>query len=124
MLALARLACDVPDEVDDAPVFAAIRGLLDGFDAYTAEHPDDRRRMAFLILATRRAPEPIPATCPCLRPISLPDQPQPDQSEQIVDLVDRLADERDDAPGRARRWRSRACRSPSSSRSRPTIPST
>ena len=29
MLALARLACDVPDEIDDAPVFAAIRGLLD-----------------------------------------------------------------------------------------------
>ena len=32
MLALARLACDVPDEIDDAPVFAAIRGLLDAFD--------------------------------------------------------------------------------------------
>ena len=25
MLALARLACEVPDEIDDAPVFAAIR---------------------------------------------------------------------------------------------------
>ncbi len=62
-LALARLACDVPDEVDDAPVFAAIRGLLDGFDAYTAEHPDDRRRMTFLILATTvaRTPDvPVP----------------------------------------------------------------
>lgn len=63
-LALARLACDVPDEIDDAPLFAAIRGLLDGFDAYTAEHPDDRRRLAFLILAISIAwtPDvPIPA---------------------------------------------------------------
>jgi predicted TIM-barrel fold metal-dependent hydrolase len=62
-LALARLACDVPDEVDDAPVFAAIRRLLDGFDEYSAEHPDDRRRFSFLILATTlaRTPEvPLP----------------------------------------------------------------
>ena len=33
MLSLARLACNVPDEIDDAPVFAAIRSLLDEFDA-------------------------------------------------------------------------------------------
>jgi predicted TIM-barrel fold metal-dependent hydrolase len=62
-LALARLACDVPDEIDDAPVFAAIRGLLDGFDEYSAEAPDDRRRMTFLILAATvaRTPEvPVP----------------------------------------------------------------
>ncbi len=57
-LALARLACDVPDEVDDAPVFGAIRGLLDGFDAYSAEHPGERRRMTFLILATTLARTP------------------------------------------------------------------
>jgi uncharacterized protein len=57
-LALARLACDVPDEVDDAPVFDAIRGLLDAFDAYSAEHPDDRRRMTFLILAATVARTP------------------------------------------------------------------
>ena len=57
-LALARLACDVPDEVDDAPVFAAIRRLLDGFDEYSAEHPDDRRRFSFLILATTVARTP------------------------------------------------------------------
>ena len=52
MLALARLACDVPDEIDDAPVFAAIRGLLDGFDEYSRRAPrrpppaglPDRRR--------------------------------------------------------------------------------
>jgi predicted TIM-barrel fold metal-dependent hydrolase len=57
-LALARLACDVPDEVDDAPVFAAIRELLDGFDSYSDQHPDDRRRMTFLILATTLARTP------------------------------------------------------------------
>jgi len=64
MLALARLACDVPADVDDAPVFTAVRGLLDGFEAYTAEHPDDRRRLTFLILAATvaRTPEiPLPA---------------------------------------------------------------
>lgn len=33
MLSLARLACDVPDELDDAPVFAAVRALLDAYDA-------------------------------------------------------------------------------------------
>jgi hypothetical protein len=63
MLALARLACDVPDEIDDAPVFAAIRGLLDFFEEYAAEHPGDRRRLTFLVLAATvaRTPEvPIP----------------------------------------------------------------
>jgi predicted TIM-barrel fold metal-dependent hydrolase len=64
MLALARLACDVPDEIDDAPVFAAIRGLLDDYDVYAAEHPEERRRITFLILAATvaRTPDvPIPA---------------------------------------------------------------
>ena len=42
MLALARLACDVPEDVDDAPVFSAVRWLLDSFDAYAAENPSDR----------------------------------------------------------------------------------
>jgi uncharacterized protein len=58
MLALARLACDVPDDIDDAPVFAAIRGLLDGYEAYNAEHPEDRRRLTFLILAATVARTP------------------------------------------------------------------
>ncbi|HUE27508.1 MAG TPA: amidohydrolase family protein [Solirubrobacteraceae bacterium] len=58
MLALARLACDVPDEIDDAPVFAAIRQLLDDFDEYNAEHPDDRRRLGFLIVAATAARTP------------------------------------------------------------------
>ncbi|HET6869998.1 MAG TPA: amidohydrolase family protein [Solirubrobacteraceae bacterium] len=65
MLALARLACDVPDEIDDAPVFAAIRGLLDDYEAYAAEHPDERRRITFLILAATvaKTPDvPIPAS--------------------------------------------------------------
>jgi hypothetical protein len=72
MLALARLACDVPDDVDDAPVFAAIRWLLDRFDDYAAHYPEDRRRLAFLILAATvaRTPEvPIPAL------EELPDEP-------------------------------------------------
>jgi uncharacterized protein len=63
MLALARLACDVPDEVDDAPVFAAIRSLLDEYDAFPADHPNPRRRNTFLILAATvaRTPDvPVP----------------------------------------------------------------
>jgi predicted TIM-barrel fold metal-dependent hydrolase len=67
MLALGRLACDVPDEIDDAPQFAAIRGLLDAFDAYSSEHPDDRRRLTMLILAATvaRTPElPVPSPLP------------------------------------------------------------
>ena len=69
MLALARLACDVPDEIDDAPVFAAIRALLDGYEAYAAEHPDDRRRITFLILAATVAQTPdVPIPAAVLRP--------------------------------------------------------
>jgi hypothetical protein len=63
MLALARMACDVPDGVDDAPVFAAVRSLLDHFDELTAAEPDNRRRLAFLILAANvaRTPDvPVP----------------------------------------------------------------
>ncbi len=63
MLALARLACDVPDDIDDAPVFAAIRALLDDYEEYAAENPDSRRRITFLILAATvaRTPDvPIP----------------------------------------------------------------
>jgi hypothetical protein len=64
MLALARLACDVPEEIDDAPVFAAIRRLMDVHDEIEAADPTDRRRLAFLILAltTARTPDvPVPA---------------------------------------------------------------
>jgi uncharacterized protein len=58
MLALGRLACDVPDDIDDAPVFAAIVGLLDAYDALAAEHPEDRRVRALLILAATVARTP------------------------------------------------------------------
>jgi predicted TIM-barrel fold metal-dependent hydrolase len=64
MLALARLGCDVPDEIDDAPVFAAIRGLLDAYDATAAADPGNRAALAFLILAVTvaRTPDvPLPA---------------------------------------------------------------
>ncbi|MFL5830137.1 MAG: amidohydrolase family protein [Solirubrobacteraceae bacterium] len=64
MLALARLACDVPEEIDDAPVFAGIRRLMDIHDEIKGEDPNDRRRLAFLILAltVARTPEvPVPA---------------------------------------------------------------
>jgi predicted TIM-barrel fold metal-dependent hydrolase len=63
MLALARMACDVPDGVDDAPVFASILSLLDAFDEISAAEPDNRRRLAFLILAASvaRTPDvPVP----------------------------------------------------------------
>jgi uncharacterized protein len=67
MLALARLACDVPEEIDDAPVFAAIRSLIDIHDQFSEEDPKDRRRIAFLILAATcaRTPEvPVPVAAP------------------------------------------------------------
>ncbi len=65
MLALARMACDVPDDIDDAPVFAAIRGLLDSYDEVQAAEPANRRRLAFLILAANvaRTPDvPVPVS--------------------------------------------------------------
>jgi predicted TIM-barrel fold metal-dependent hydrolase len=67
MLALARLGCDVPEEVDDAPAFEAIRWLLDAYEITTRETPDDRRTRTFLILAATvaRTPEvPVPELAP------------------------------------------------------------
>jgi predicted TIM-barrel fold metal-dependent hydrolase len=64
MLALARLACQVPEEVDDAPVFAAIAALLEAYDQATAEEPENRRRMGLLMMAmtAARTPDvPVPA---------------------------------------------------------------
>ena len=66
MIALARLACDVPEEIDDAPVFAAIRALIDTHDQLHEADSTDRRRIAFLILAatcarTPEVPVPVPA---------------------------------------------------------------
>jgi hypothetical protein len=65
MLSLARMACDVPDEIDDAPVFAAIRGLLDTYDEVRTADPSSRRRLTFLILAANvaRTPDvPVPVS--------------------------------------------------------------
>ncbi len=71
-LALARLACDVPDEIDDAQVFAAIVRLLDLFDQYTEQNPDDRRRLTFLILAATIARTPdVPLATPGFAPRSV-----------------------------------------------------
>lgn len=67
MLALARLACEVPEELDDAPVFTAIRALIDTHDQLEAADPTDRRRIAFLVLAATcaRTPEvPVPMPAP------------------------------------------------------------
>jgi predicted TIM-barrel fold metal-dependent hydrolase len=57
-LALTRLALDVPDEIDDAPVFAAIRSLIDAFDELNVLAPEDRRRLGPLILAATVAQTP------------------------------------------------------------------
>ncbi|MBV9167084.1 MAG: amidohydrolase family protein [Solirubrobacterales bacterium] len=58
MLALARLACDIPSDIDDAPVFAAVLGLLDLHARLSAANPDDRRVRALLILAASVARSP------------------------------------------------------------------
>jgi uncharacterized protein len=71
MLALARLACDVPEEIDDAPVFEAIRALLDAYDTVRAAGDDGRAASAFLILAATVAntPEvPVPELASLPRP--------------------------------------------------------
>ena len=64
MVALAELACDVPEEVDDAPVFAAIRKLLDASSLAHAAAPDDRapRSLLHMAAAVAMSPDvPIPA---------------------------------------------------------------
>ena len=58
VLALARLACQVPAEIDDAPAVAAIELLLSAFDVLSVETPDDRRRNGLLMLAATIALTP------------------------------------------------------------------
>ena len=58
MVALAELACDVPEEVDDAPVFAAIRKLLHTYQLARAEEPDGRAPRSLLQLAASVAMSP------------------------------------------------------------------
>jgi predicted TIM-barrel fold metal-dependent hydrolase len=63
-LALARLACNVPEGYDDGPVFAAVLGLLDAFGELAAEDPESRRPRTLLMLASSvaRSPDvPLPA---------------------------------------------------------------
>jgi hypothetical protein len=58
MLALARLACNVPDDVDDAPVAAAVAGVLDAYEELAAADPEGRRPRALLMLASSIAQTP------------------------------------------------------------------
>jgi predicted TIM-barrel fold metal-dependent hydrolase len=65
MVALAELACDVPDEIDDAPIFAAIKKVLASYGVARAAAPDDRSSRSLLQLAAAIAmtPDvPIPAS--------------------------------------------------------------
>ena len=57
-ISLARQSAEVPPEVDDAPVFAAIIRLIDAYEAMDASDPTDRRRVAPLILAAAVAATP------------------------------------------------------------------
>lgn len=62
-LSLARQACDVPDGIDDGPVFTAMRYLLDQYDAATAAE-EGRAATLFLMLAAMvaRTPDvPVPS---------------------------------------------------------------
>jgi uncharacterized protein len=77
MFSLGRLACEVPDEIDDAPVFAAIRGLLDAYDQATLEDPAARDNRLLLMLATAvaRTPDvPLAPDSGRLARVALPDQ--------------------------------------------------
>jgi len=58
MLSLARLACRVPDEVDDGPVFRVVLQLLDAYDEATRLEPENRRRLTFLVMAITAARTP------------------------------------------------------------------
>ncbi|HTW12699.1 MAG TPA: amidohydrolase family protein [Solirubrobacteraceae bacterium] len=72
MLALARLACEVPPEIDDAPLFTAILRLLDAYDAVGSSGQTRRTGLSLLGLALTiaRTPDvPLPAA------VALPDQP-------------------------------------------------
>ncbi|HWE59321.1 MAG TPA: amidohydrolase family protein [Solirubrobacteraceae bacterium] len=58
LVALAELACDVPEEVDDAPVFAAIKRLLSTYAVARAAAPEDRAPRSLLQLAASVAMSP------------------------------------------------------------------
>ena len=58
MLSLARMACDVPEEIDDAPVFAALRSLLGAYFEMAEADPESRRPRWLLMLAASVAATP------------------------------------------------------------------
>ena len=58
MIALARLACRVPDDVDDAPAFAAVDGLLGAWEQLAALDPESRQPRMLLMLAASVAQTP------------------------------------------------------------------
>jgi hypothetical protein len=57
-IALAELACDVPEEVDDAPVFAVVKQLLHSYGLARAAEPENRASRALLMLAASAAMTP------------------------------------------------------------------
>jgi uncharacterized protein len=64
VLSLARLAMDAPDDVSDAAVFAALRGLMSQYDEAVVQWPGERVPLVFLTLAAAVAntPDvPVPA---------------------------------------------------------------
>jgi uncharacterized protein len=58
VLSLARLAMDAPDDIDDAPVFAALRRLLAQYEQAAAQQPEERAPLALLTLAAAIAATP------------------------------------------------------------------
>lgn len=58
MVSLAELACEVPDEIDDAPVFAAVRQLLAAYKLARAAEPEHRASRGLLMLAAAVAMSP------------------------------------------------------------------
>ncbi len=58
ILALADLACVVPDGHDDAPLFAVIRSLITAYNEARTAAPADRRVMSLLMLASTIASTP------------------------------------------------------------------
>ncbi|HET9094316.1 MAG TPA: amidohydrolase family protein, partial [Solirubrobacteraceae bacterium] len=57
-LALARLACNVPEDLPEAPVFDAVLGLLDAHAVLSARDPASRRPRVLLMLASSVARSP------------------------------------------------------------------
>ena len=96
MLSLARLACEVPDEIDDAPVFAAIASLLDTLSRKYAAGRDPRTAAASTFLILRRDRWRAHRTGPEL--VAAPGAPGPDYAPRSGAARSRSAGRR---PGRS-----------------------